>query len=171
MTLVQEAPVATVRFEEYVATRSVALQRFAYLVCRNAEDARDLVQDALLGLYPRWRQVSTEGNPDAYVKRSIVNASITKWRRTGKEHATDEPDLGAVTPDHAGVVTDAEVAWQLCETLPPLQRAAVVLRFYDDLDFSAIAAILGCAEATARSHVHRALTRLRTTLIEDDSDD
>ena len=149
------------RFEDYVATRSVALQRFAYLICRDVEDARDLVQDALLGLYPRWASVVAKGNPDAYVKRSIVN---------GREHPTDVADLGDIAPDHAGSVTDAEVAWNLCETLPPLQRAAVVLRFYDDLDFSAIAGILGCPEATARSHVHRALTRLRSTLIEGSDD-
>lgn len=154
-------------FEDYVATRSVALQRFAYLVCRNAEDARDLVQDALLGLYPHWEKVSEGGNVDAYVKRSIVNASISRWRRSGKEQPAELPDHAGSNPDHAGSVTDATVAWELCETLPPLQRAAVVLRFYDDLEFSAIAEVLGCAEATARSHVHRALTRLRTTLIED----
>ncbi len=169
MTLVQEAPVAA-RFEDYVATRSVALQRFAYLICRDVEDARDLVQDALLGLYPRWAAVVAKGNPDAYVKRSIVNASVSRWRCSGKEHPTDLTDLGPVEPDHAGQVTDAEVAWALCETLPPVQRAAVVLRFYDDLDFSAIANILGCPEATARSHVHRALTRLRTSLIEGSDD-
>lgn len=164
MTLV-EAPVTG--FEEYVASRSVRLQRFAYLVCRNVEDARDLVQDALLGLYPRWDQVSAQGNVDAYVKRSIVNASISRWRRSGKEQPAELPESWSPTPDHAGEVTDGAVAWRLCESLPPLQRAAVVLRFYDDLDYTAIAAILGCAEATARSHVHRALTRLRTTLIED----
>ncbi len=157
------------RFEDYVAARSVALQRFAYLITRNAEDARDLVQDALLGLYPRWTRVSGAGDVDAYVKRSIVNASISRWRRTGREQVSDE--LHAVTPDHAGEVTDAELAWQLCESLPPLQRAAVALRFYDDLEYAEIASILGCAEATARSHVHRALTRLRTQLIEDDTDD
>ncbi|MEZ5202611.1 MAG: sigma factor [Micropruina glycogenica] len=56
------------KFEDYVATRSVALQRFAYLICRDVEDARDLVQDALLGLYPRWASVVAKGNPDAYVK-------------------------------------------------------------------------------------------------------
>lgn len=156
-------------FERYVSERSVALQRFAYLVCHNVDDARDLVQDALLGLYPRWTKVCAGGNPDAYVKRSIVNASISRWRRTGREQVSDE--LHAVTPDHAGEVTDAELAWQLCESLPPLQRAAVALRFYDDLEYAEIASILGCAEATARSHVHRALTRLRTQLIEDDTDD
>lgn len=154
MTLVQEAPVAA-RFEDYVATRSVALQRFAYLICRDVEDARDLVQDALLGLYPRWAAVVAKGNPDAYVKRSIVNASVSRWRRSGKEHPTDLTDLGPVEPDHAGQVTDAEVAWALYETLPPVQRAAVVLRFYDDLDFSAIANILSCPEATARSSTAR----------------
>ena len=169
MTLVQEATVTAIRFEDYVAARSVALQRFAYLVTRNAEDARDLVQDALLGLYPRWARVSATGNVDAYVKRSIVNAGISRWRRSGREHASD--DVQAVTADHAASVTDAELAWQLCESLPPLQRAAVALRFYDDLEYAEIASILGCAEATARSHVHRALTRLRTRLIEDDTDD
>ena len=99
------------RFEDYVATRSVALQRFAYLICRDVEDARDLVQDALLGLYPRWASVVAKGNPDAYVKRSIVNAGISKWRRSGREHPTDVADLGDIAPDHAGSVTDAEVAW------------------------------------------------------------
>lgn len=158
-----------VRFEDYVATRSVGLQRFAYLVTRNAEDARDLVQDALIGLYPHWDRVSAAGNVDAYVKRSIVNAGISRWRRTGREQASEE--LPAVTPDHAAGVTDAELAWQLCASLPPLQRAAVALRFYDDLEYADIAAILGCPEATARSHVHRALTRLRTRLIEDETDD
>ena len=93
-----------VGFEDYVATRSVALQRFAYLVTRNAEDARDLVQDALLGLYPHWSRVSAAGNVDAYVKRSIVNAGISRWRRTGREQVSDE--LRAVTPDHAAGVTD-----------------------------------------------------------------
>ena len=155
-------------FEDYVAARSVALQRFAYLVTRNPEDARDVVQDALLGLFPRWERVNADGDPDAYVKRSIVNATITRWRRTGRESASDDADLGAVAGDHADGVTDAELAWRLCASLPTVQRAAVVLRFYSDLDYADIAGILGCAEATARSHVHRALTRLRTQLTEGD---
>lgn len=157
-------------FEQYVAARSVALQRFAYLVCRNPDDARDLVQDALAGLYPRWGRVIANGNVDAYVKRSIINASVNRWRRSGREQVSELPDDAGATPDHAAGVADAEVAWRLCGSLPPVQRAAVVLRYYDDLDYAAIAAILGCAEATARSHVHRALSRLRANLIEDADD-
>lgn len=87
----------TLAFEEYVAARSVPLQRFAYLVTRNAEDARDLVQDALLGLFPRWAQVSAGGNVDAYVKRSIVNASISRWRRSGREQPAELPDHADAT--------------------------------------------------------------------------
>ena len=52
----------------------------------------------------------------------------------------------------------------MCATLPPQQRAAVVLRFYEDLDYPEIAGVLGCSETTARSHIHRALRRLHTTL-------
>lgn len=62
---------------------------------------------------------------------------------------------------------DAAEAWELCGTLPPNQRAAVVLRFYEDLSFAEIARVLGCREATARSHVHRALAALRLRLTQD----
>ncbi|MDQ4051428.1 MAG: hypothetical protein M3237_01855 [Actinomycetota bacterium] len=64
-------------------------------------------------------------------------------------------------PDPAIAVSDADEAWRLCAELPVRQRAAVVLRFYDDLSFAQIALVLDCTEPTARSHVHRALVALR----------
>ena len=76
-------------------------------------------------------------------------------------------DLEPYADRAAGPVTtgsDADEAWQLCNQLPPAQRAAVVLRFYEDLSYAQIAVILDCAEATARSHVHRALVNLRARL-------
>ena len=62
------------------------------------------------------------------------------------------------------MAADAIVADRLLHSLPVKQRAAVALRYLDDLSFAEIAEILGCPESTARSHVHRALTRLRTEL-------
>ena len=62
-------------FDDFVRRRSVALQRFAYLVTHDREDAQDCVQDALIGLLPRWDAVAATGRVDAYVNRSIVNAS------------------------------------------------------------------------------------------------
>lgn len=68
--------------------------------------------------------------------------------------------------DPATAVTDADAAWRMCRELPVNQRAAVVLRFYEDLPFARIAEILGCTESTARSHVHRAVAGLRARLAE-----
>ena len=62
-------------FERYVSERSVALQRFAYLVCHNVDDARDLVQDALLGLYPRWTKVCAGGNPAGEARNGAIRGS------------------------------------------------------------------------------------------------
>lgn len=158
-------------FDAYVRTRSVALRRFAYLVTRNHSDAEDALQDALLGLYPRFDAVAAGGGVDAYVRRSIVNASVSRWRKVGRISVTDAPENWVRDPDRRGLddaVVDAALAWDLCGELPPVQRAAVVLRFYDDLSFAEIAGVLDCPEATARSHVHRALTKLRTRLIGDD---
>lgn len=159
-------------FEEYVRERSVALQRFAYLVTRHPEDARDAVQDALIGLWPRFDEVRARGDVDAYVHRSIVNASVSRWRRTRLTTPVEAPDdlRPTHTPGFEDDVADADAAWRLCATLGPDQRAAVVLRFWSGLSFAEIADALGCAEATARSHVHRALTRLRTQLLEDSDD-
>lgn len=154
-------------FEAYVTLRSAALLRFAYLITRNHDDAHDAVQEALTGLYPRWRQVSARGDVDAYVRRSIVNAHVSAWRKVRRLFPTAEPELAStapVVPDAADAVADAEVALRLCGELPPVQRAAVVLRFYEDRSFAEIAGILGCAEPTARSHVHRALAALRRQL-------
>lgn len=151
-------------FDDFVRRRSVALQRFAYLVTHDREDALDCVQDALLGLLPRWDQVAAQGNVDAYVNRSIVNASVSRWRKTGRVTPFADPvaDWGRErTPDPTSAFDDADEAWRLCQELPPLQRAAVVLRFYDDLPFADIAAALECTEATARSHVFRALAAMR----------
>ena len=78
-------------FEEYVRARSVALQRFAYLVTRHPEDARDAVQDALIGLWPRFDEVRARGDVDAYVHRSIVNASVSRWRKTRHSTPVEAP--------------------------------------------------------------------------------
>ena len=69
-----------------------------------------------------------------------------------------------MVPDASQAVADADQALRLCGELPPMQRAAVVLRFYEDRSFAEIARILGCPEGTARSHVHRALQALRAKL-------
>ena len=67
-------------------------------------------------------------------------------------------------PDHAIAHAEHNQVWALCATLPAKQRAAVVLRYYEDLPDAEIAEILACSPATVRSQIHRALASLRTTL-------
>ena len=152
-------------FEDWVVLSGPGLMKFAVAVSGPAE-ARDAVQDAMVAVYPRWRRLSAEGGPDAYARRVIVNRRITWWRRIGRrEAAAPAPAAQAANPTDAA--SDVVLAARLLRTLPVRQRAAVVLRYYDDLDFAEIGRILGCAESTARSHVHRALTSLRTELGDD----
>lgn len=164
-------------FETWVAARGPALQRFAHLVTGSAHDAPDLVQEALVSAYPRWAGLTREGTAEAYVRRSIVNASISRWRKAHRVVSADpatftgggESAGGDSVGDHAVALSDADEAWQLCRELPATQRAAVVLRFYEDLSFAQIALILDCTESTARSHVHRALAALRACLTESET--
>lgn len=155
-------PRDTPGFAEYVAARGPSLQRFAYLVTGDPAECADLVQEALAGAWPRWEALVAKGSHEAYLRRSIANGAVSRWRKLRRLVPMAEPPSGAMQPGPDAA--DAEVAWQLCAELPPLQRAAVVLRFYEDLSYADIADVLDCAEPTARSHVHRALTTLRGRL-------
>jgi RNA polymerase sigma-70 factor (sigma-E family) len=155
-------------FDQWATTAGPDLMRFAVATIGNPHDASDAVQDAMMAVYPRWRRLAESGAADAYARRVIINHRITWWRRVGRrESLVDPPDRGASGPA-PGNAGDTVLARQLLQALPRQQRAAVVLRFLDDLTFAQIADILGCPESTARSHVHRALTRLREQLGDDD---
>ena len=148
---------------QWVAARGAALQRFAYLVTGSADDAPDLVQEAISHALPRWSRLTAQGTTEAYVRRSIVNAAMSAWRKQRRLVVVEEP-VSPTAADPGQRLADADHAWALCAELPPQQRAAVVLRFYEDLPFADVARVLGCPESTARSHVHRALADLRRRL-------
>lgn len=160
-------------FDDYVRARSDRLIRLAWLITRHWEDARDAVQDALAALYPRWDRLPGGDRRDAYVHRTVVNACLAVIRRRRVQPVPDPTALAGapVAADPSGALAEADAAWRLCAELPPAQRAAVVLRFYDDCSFGQIAEALGCREATARSHVHRALAALRSRLQKGDDDE
>ena len=159
-------------FETWVASRSQALLRFAYVMTGDPELAEDALQDALTSACAKWSRIRSVDDVDAYVRRMIVNAHVSWWRRfRRRESPVPDPTLrgggdggDSVSADGVGARADAETLWALCATLPRGQRAAVVLRFYEDLSYAEIGRILGCAEVTARSRVHRALATLKDRL-------
>lgn len=155
-------------FQSWVSAHGDALTRFAYLVTGDHDRAADAVQDALVAACVRWRRIVARGDPDAYLRRCVVNADRSRWRRFRRRErlAADptlfgEPGTGA---DTAGRVVDEDAMWSLCQQLPPRQRAAIVLRYYDGYSDAEIAAVLACSVSTVRSQIHRGLATLRNRL-------
>jgi RNA polymerase sigma-70 factor (sigma-E family) len=155
-------------FPEFVRARSSALQRAAYLMVGDVALAQDLVQEALTKTYVAWPRLRDVANAEAYTRRAITTTAISWFRRKSwnNERTTDRlPEGGA--GDHADDVATSTALWDALQALPPRQRVAVVLRFYDDLSEVQTAAAMGCAVGTVKSQVSAALTKLRARLGDD----
>jgi len=151
-----------VTFEEYVGSRGAALVRLARLLTGDDHRAEDLAQEVLARAYARWRQVSKADRPDFYVRRMMINANRSWWRRrANRELAVASPPDRPVPRDAGHESADRDEMWRMVLDLPLRQRAVVVLRYYEDLDDAAIAEILECSPVTVRTHAMRALQALR----------
>ncbi len=147
-------------FRDYVAARSTALLRTAYLLTGNRADAEDLLQTALAKTYLAWDRIREREALDGYVRRVMVNTQTSFWRRRRPEIAYDEvPDAG--TPDRTGESDLHDALWTALAGLPARQRAMVVLRYYEDLSEVETARVLGVSVGTVKSTTSRALVKLR----------
>jgi len=145
-------------FEEFVAARSAALLRTAYLLTGQHQDAEDLVQAALVKAVPMWSRI--QGDPERYVRKILVRENVSRWRR----RRWREVHVSAV-PETSGPVARLEDRMALAEALralAPRQRAVVVLRFYEDLTERETADLLGVSIGTVKSQASDALKRLKT---------
>jgi RNA polymerase sigma-70 factor (sigma-E family) len=148
-------------FREYVLARGTALLRMAIMLTGNRADAEDLVQAALAKTYLAWGKINDRAALDAYVRRAMVNTHISWWRRRKlEEFPTDELPDQAVA-DHAVESDLAEVVRRALDRLPRRMRAAVMLRYFEDMTEPEIAAALGISLGTVKSTVSRAVARLR----------
>jgi RNA polymerase sigma-70 factor (sigma-E family) len=153
-------------FEEYVRTRGAALVRFARLVAGDDQLGEDLAQEVLARAYPRWHRIVRSDRPEVYLRRAVVNARATWWRRLSNREQPREA-AGRELPaggDPSGPAGERDAMWREVSRLPVRQRAVVVLRYYEDLDDASTAEILGCSTATVRTHAMRALAALRERL-------
>jgi RNA polymerase sigma-70 factor (sigma-E family) len=148
-------------FREYVLARGTALLRMAIMLTGNRADAEDLVQAALAKTYLAWGKINDRAALDAYVRRAMVNTHISWWRRRKlEEFPTDElPDQ--VVADHAHESDTSEVVRRALDRLPQRMRAALMLRYFEDMTEPEIAATLGISLGTVKSTVSRAVARLR----------
>jgi RNA polymerase sigma-70 factor (sigma-E family) len=155
-------------FDGWVAVRGPALLRLAYTLTGNAADAEDVVQEALARALPRWDRISRVENVDAYVRRMVVNAHTSWWRRFRRRESPVEEVRDSAVAAAPGLMPDERAAlWAALETLPRAQRTAIVLRYYEQLEYAEIAALTGVREGSVRSRVSRGLAALRAELGEE----
>ncbi len=149
-------------FDEYVTAHLPRLTRFAAVLTADRALAEDVLQTVLAKACAQWDRVSAADSPHAYVRRMIVNEHLS-WRRRHRRlvaHAQLD-DLLPSVPDHAALHAERLDLLERVGRLPARQRAAVVLRYYEELDDAEIASALGCSTSTVRSNIARALATLR----------
>lgn len=159
----------TVTYEEFAGSRLSALLRYAVMLTGDPASAQDLVQETMVRVQLNWRRVTASDSPDAYVRRILTNQFIEQrrgswWRRVLLRADPDE--TAVIRADHADASAERDRMWSLLARLPRRQRAALVLRYYEDLPDREIAEILGCAVGTVRSSISRGLGNLRAELVE-----
>jgi RNA polymerase sigma-70 factor (sigma-E family) len=134
--------------------RYVPMVRLAYLIVGSTTVAEDLVQDAFARMHRHW---DTTEHPRAYLRTAVVNACRSHLRRLALERAYRRHP--SAVADH--MLAEADELFDALATLPSRQRAALVLRFYEDLSEADIAVALGCRPGTVKSLLHRGLGELR----------
>lgn len=150
---------ADIAFDDFVAARSAALLRTAYLLTREHDLAEDLLQTALTKAWFAWSRIA--GEPEPYVRRILVNTYASWWRRKWNgELATEQlPERGG--PPASEHTEASHDLWTAMARLPKRQRAVVVLRYFEDLTEAETARLLGCSVGTVKSQTSKAFAKLR----------
>jgi RNA polymerase sigma-70 factor (sigma-E family) len=147
-------------FAEFIEARERALQRTAWLLTGDWAMAEDLVQTALARSWPRWERI--RDNPETYVRKVMIN-TWTTWRRRRwrGERASDTLPDGPAPGDFASEVALRTAVRRALGGLTDRQRAAVVLRIFDDMSEAEVAQLMNCAVGTVKSTTSQALAKLR----------
>ncbi|QWF82136.1 SigE family RNA polymerase sigma factor [Amycolatopsis sp. CA-230715] len=153
-------------FDLFVAERLDRLLRYATALTCDPHLAQDIVQEVLLRAQPRWARIESMRSPELYVRRMVTNEYLSwRRRRAAKEISSEHHTLNAIaapTSDVAGAHAERTAMRARIAMLPRKQRAAILLRYYEDRTDQEIAEVLGCGESTVRSHLSRALSTLRS---------
>lgn len=139
--------------------------RLAYFLSGDRELAQDLVQEGFARVAGRFHHLRWPDAFEPYLRRTIVNLFTSHLRHRRLERAYAAKRSADPSPDHAiADVAERDRVWTALATLPRRQRAAVVLRFYEDLSERETAAVLGCSPGAVNSLVAHAMTDLRERL-------
>lgn len=152
-------------FDAYFRARRDAVRRTAYLLCGDWHRADDHAQAAFVALHRHWRRIRDRGALDAWMRRTLVRAVVDESRRPWRrERATEAPASLAVVDGPADGIATRHVLVDGLRSVPPRQRAVLVLRFLEGLDVAATADVLGCSAGTVKSQTAHGLAALRDAL-------
>ncbi|HET6625194.1 MAG TPA: SigE family RNA polymerase sigma factor [Nocardioidaceae bacterium] len=151
-------------YVEFVDARWSALYRLAYLLTASRSTAQELLERVLTRTYLSWPRVRGLADPDAYVRKVLVNAVVSQRRPEGWDSEPPGGPLEMPVDRIGSPMLDDELLWPLVCALPAPQRAVVVLRYYEHASDAEIATLLGCARGTVESHAAKAIGALRRGL-------
>lgn len=146
-----------------MAASGPRLLRFAVLLCGDRDDAEDLLQDALEKAWPRWSRLRAQ-EPEAYLRRSMLNRSVSRWRSPWVRRRAHEDQETAAAVDDFRRSDDRELVLRALRKLPPRMRAVIVLRFWLGYSEHETAAQLGGSVGSVKSQGSRGLSRMRADL-------
>ena len=146
--------------EELLAVKGEHLLHTAVLLAGSQEDGEDLLQAALERVFRRWRTI--RGNPEGYLRQTLYHLAADGWRRKQAWRAR----LGLLgqpgaQPDDTGAVDNQDQLLRLLRQLPPRQRTAIVLSYWEELTQAQAAQAMGCSPGTVKSATSRGIRRLR----------
>jgi RNA polymerase sigma-70 factor (ECF subfamily) len=154
-------------FEALVEAHSGEIFAYVWRLLRDTADAEDCLQDTFLRAYRSFSRVKAGSNYRAWLYKIATNTARTYAKQRGRINARTidlDPDLESDRSSPAERVEQRqliEAVTQAVEALPHQQRAALLMRQYQELSYEDIAAALECSEEAARANVYQALRKLR----------
>ncbi|MFF8727641.1 SigE family RNA polymerase sigma factor [Streptomyces sp. NPDC015171] len=153
-------------FQSFMVGRWPRLMRTAFLLTGEQHAAEDLVQSTLEQVFVAWRRVGAADDPEAYVRRVMINAHARRHRRRLREFLAPKDDSGLVrevadTGDRIAQADDRGALLKALAQLPARQREAVVLRYWEDLTETQTAEAMGCSVGTVKSNAAKGIAKLR----------
>ena len=141
-------------FREYVVARGLRCCAAAHQLTGHPLDAEDLLQNALTKTYLAWDRIQDRGALDGYVRRAMVNINISWWRRRKLEEypSEDLPEVARRRRKPAVHLHGCSSVEQALDRLPDRMRAAIVLRYYEDMTEPEIAKDAGHQRRHGQEH-------------------
>ena len=160
-------------FEMLVERHSRELFAYLWRLLGDEAEAEDCLQDVYLRAYKAYARLDDNANTRAWLYRIATNCAYTQLKKRSRIDGRSTEFIEGLASRAPSVDSQVEQSAQLAQifqavmALPHKQRAALMLRKYQELDYEQIALALDCSPASARANVYQALKKLRVGLAEE----